>query len=167
MNGTYALFAIPSIGVEVGIAPKATFQLDATMSFWNSINDRPWVFNQKFPEIRYYFKDKNDGFYSGVHVGYGMFKLSKNSSYAKNNQYQYGYIWFTGATIGYQWKVKENWSLEKRIEVIEMLWKVCLVDGVLEPYEDMLIRRVSGLIYVDDKNRNIAKNNALKSLNKK
>ena len=34
--------------------------------------------------------------------------LPPNNSYAKNNQYQYGYIWFTGATIGYQWKVKEN-----------------------------------------------------------
>ena len=54
-------------------------------------------------------------------------------------------------------KIKQNWPIEKRIEVIEMLWKVCLVDGVLEPYEDMLIRRVSGLIYVDDKNRNLAK----------
>ena len=61
-------------------------------------------------------------------------------------------------------KIKQNWSIEKRIEVIEMLWKVCLVDGILEPYEDMLIRRVSGLIYVDDKNRNIAKVNALKKL---
>ena len=61
-------------------------------------------------------------------------------------------------------KIKQNWSIDKRIEVIEMLWKVCLVDGILEPYEDMLIRRVSGLIYVDDKNRNIAKVNALKKL---
>ena len=66
--------------------------------------------------------------------------------------------------ITYTKKIKQNWSIEKRIEVIEMMWKVCLVDGVLEPYEDMLIRRVSGLIYVDDKNRNIAKNNALKKL---
>ena len=49
--------------------------------------------------------------------------------------------------------------MEKRIEVIEMLWKVCLVD-VLEPYEDMLIRRVAGLIYVNDRNRNIARKNA-------
>ena len=46
-----------------------------------------------------------------------------------------------------------------------MLWKVCLVDGQLEPYEDMLIRRISGLIYVDDKNRNLAKKKALESLN--
>ena len=59
--------------------------------------------------------------------------------------------------ITYTKKIKQNWDIEKRIEVIEMLWKVCLVDGVLDPYEDMLIRRISGLIYVDDKNRNLAK----------
>ena len=62
-------------------------------------------------------------------------------------------------------KIKENWELDDRIDIIEMLWKVCLVDGQLEPYEDMLIRRISGLIYVDDKNRNLAKKNALDSLN--
>ena len=67
--------------------------------------------------------------------------------------------------ITYTKKIKQNWPIEKRVEVIEMLWKVCLVDGVLEPYEDMLIRRVSGLIYVDDKNRNLAKKNAIKKLN--
>ena len=62
-------------------------------------------------------------------------------------------------------KIKDNWSLNDRIDVIEMLWRVCLVDGKLEPYEDMLIRRISGLIYVDDKSRNIAKQNALKKVN--
>ena len=66
--------------------------------------------------------------------------------------------------ITYTKKIKQNWPIEKRIEVIEMLWKVCLVDGVLEPYEDMLIRRISGLIYVDDKNRNLAKKNAIRKL---
>ncbi len=61
-------------------------------------------------------------------------------------------------------KIKENWNLKDRIDVIEMLWKVCLVDGVLEPYEDMLIRRIAGLIYVDDKSRNIAKKKAIENL---
>ena len=61
-------------------------------------------------------------------------------------------------------KIKENWKLDDRINIIEMLWKVCLVDDQLEPYEDMLIRRVSGLIYVDDKNRNLAKKKALADL---
>ena len=61
-------------------------------------------------------------------------------------------------------KIKENWKLDDRINIIEMLWKVCLVDGQLEPYEDMLIRRISGLIYVDDKDRNLAKKRALAHL---
>ena len=119
-NATYALFAIPSFGIEVGIGEKTTFQLDATMSFWNSITlgsksnfqQRPFIFNYVFPEFRYYFKEKNDGFYLGAHTGAGMFKLSKNNSYASNNIYQYGYIFFTGITTGYQWKFKERWSLD-------------------------------------------------------
>ena len=32
-----------------------------------------------------------------------------------------------------------------------MLWKVCLVDNSLDPYEDMLIRKIAGLLYVDAK----------------
>ena len=66
--------------------------------------------------------------------------------------------------VTYTKKIKDHWPLSERVEVIEMLWKVCLIDGVLEPYEDMLIRRVSGLIYVDDKNRKLAKSNAIKKL---
>jgi len=119
-NATYALFAIPSFGIEVGIGEKTTFQLDATMSFWNSITlgskpnfqQRPFIFNYVFPEFRYYFKEKNDGFYLGAHTGVGMFKLSKNKGYASANRYQYGYIFFTGITTGYQWKFKERWLLD-------------------------------------------------------
>ena len=119
-NATYALFAIPSFGVEIGIGEKTTFQLDATMSFWNSITlgskpnfqKRPFIFNYIFPEFRYYFKEKNNGFYLGAHTGAGMFKLSKNNSYASNNMYQYGYIFFTGITTGYQWKFKERWLFD-------------------------------------------------------
>ena len=62
-------------------------------------------------------------------------------------------------------KVKDSWSLEKRKEVIEMLWKVCLIDNNIDPYEDMLIRKISGLLYVEAKDSNDAKK-ALKSLEK-
>ena len=63
----------------------------------------------------------------------------------------------SGDLVSHTRVIKENWPLKERISVIEMLWKVCLVDGVIEPYEDMLIRRIAGLIYVSDKERNIAK----------
>ena len=61
-------------------------------------------------------------------------------------------------------QVKNNWSLEKRKEVVEMLWKVCLIDNNIDPYEDMLIRKIAGLLYVEAKDSNDAKLKALKSL---
>ena len=82
LNGATSLLGIPGIGIEVPISKKMSFQLDATMSFWNSVSigkysERPYVFNMIFPEIRYYTKSVNEGFYVGTHFGYGMFKVSK------------------------------------------------------------------------------------------
>ena len=71
-----------------------------------------------------------------------------------------------GDLITHTKKVKDNWSLEKRKEIIEMLWKVCLIDNNVDPYEDMLIRKISGLLYVEAKDSNAAKRKALKSLEK-
>ena len=68
--------------------------------------------------------------------------------------------------ISHTRKIKDSWSLEKRKEVVEMLWKVCLIDDSLDPYEDMLIRKIAGLLYVEAKDINEAKKQALKSLEK-
>ena len=70
----------------------------------------------------------------------------------------------SGDLISYTRTIKENWDLKNRIEIIEMMWKVCLIDNKIEPYEDMLIRRVSGLIYVSDKDRKKAKSSAINAL---
>ena len=42
---------------------------------------------------------------------------------------------------------------EERLHIVEMLWEVAFVDGVLDPEEDLLIRKVSGLIAVEDRDR--------------
>ena len=117
LNGATSLVGVPGIGIEVPISKKFTFQLDATMSFWNSVtidkfSSRPYVFNQIIPEVRYYINNVNDGLYFGTHFGYGMFKLSKNSSYASQNKYQYGYILFAGISTGYQWQFKDRWLVD-------------------------------------------------------
>jgi|SRR4051812_10067674 len=46
---------------------------------------------------------------------------------------------------------------EDRIGLIEMLWDVAYADGVLDPEEDLLIRRIAGLIYVSDRDRMLAR----------
>ena len=45
----------------------------------------------------------------------------------------------------------------ERALVIEMLWEVVYADVVLEPEEDALIRKIAGLIYVDDITRTEAR----------
>jgi len=50
------------------------------------------------------------------------------------------------------------------VELIEMLWEVAYADRVLDEYEDSLLRRVGGLIYVPDRERATARQRVLKRL---
>ena len=50
---------------------------------------------------------------------------------------------------------------EARVQIIEMLWEVAYADGALDPEEDMLLRRIAGLIYVDDRERTLARQRAV------
>lgn len=42
---------------------------------------------------------------------------------------------------------------DQRLHIIEMLWEVVYTDGVLDPEEDLLVRRIAGLIDVADRER--------------
>lgn len=52
----------------------------------------------------------------------------------------------------------------ERVRVIEMLWEVAYADGVLDPQEDMLVRRIAGLIHVPDRARGEARLRAMARL---
>jgi uncharacterized tellurite resistance protein B-like protein len=54
---------------------------------------------------------------------------------------------------------------DERIQLIEMLWEVAYADSVLDPEEDLLIRRVAGLIYVTDRDRVLARQRVLAKKN--
>jgi len=47
--------------------------------------------------------------------------------------------------------VKERFDQDQRIELIEMLWEVAYADDEVHDYEANLIRRLSGLLYVSDR----------------
>ena len=61
--------------------------------------------------------------------------------------------------------IKESWEIEKRITLLEMLWELAYVDGELDAAEDMLIRRIAGLIHVEDRDRIEAKQKVLNKIN--
>ena len=60
--------------------------------------------------------------------------------------------------------INQRLSFEERVELIEMLWEVAYADRVLDEYEDSLLRRVGGLIYVPDRERGEARLRVLKRL---
>lgn len=60
--------------------------------------------------------------------------------------------------------INERLSFEARVELIEMLWEVAYADRVLDEYEDSLLRRIGGLIYVPDRERGEARQRVLKRL---
>lgn len=47
--------------------------------------------------------------------------------------------------------IKQAYSEEERVALIEKMWEVVYADGVLDEYEANLLRRVAGLIYVPDR----------------
>lgn len=60
--------------------------------------------------------------------------------------------------------INERLSFAERVELIEMLWEVAYADRVLDEYEDSLLRRVGGLIYVPDQERGMARQRVRKRL---
>ena len=60
--------------------------------------------------------------------------------------------------------INERLSFEERIQLVEMLWEVAYADRVLDEYEDSLLRRVGGLIYVPDRERGAARRRVMNRL---
>ena len=53
--------------------------------------------------------------------------------------------------------IKDGFSYEKRVHLMEMLWDVVYADEVVEAHEAQLMRRIAGLIYVEDRDSGIAR----------
>ena len=62
--------------------------------------------------------------------------------------------------------IAHKMSPQERIELIEMLWEVAYADGVLDPEEDHLIRRIGKLVYVEDRERVHARQRVLARIKK-
>ena len=65
---------------------------------------------------------------------------------------------------GFTHAVKNGFSYDERVELIEMLWEVAYADGHLHDYETNLVRRVSGLIHVPDRESGEARKRVLARL---
>lgn len=66
--------------------------------------------------------------------------------------------------FGFTRVVNARFEYDERVELMEMLWQVAYADGELHDYESNLMRRISGLIHVTDRDSGEARKRALESL---
>ena len=47
---------------------------------------------------------------------------------------------------------------EEKLKIVELIWKIVMADGIIDDYEENLVRRLSGLLYLQDKDIGNIKN---------
>ena len=51
----------------------------------------------------------------------------------------------------------KKYSMEFKLKIVEIIWKIVYSDGTTDDYESNLIRRICGLLYISDKDNGIIK----------
>jgi uncharacterized tellurite resistance protein B-like protein len=60
--------------------------------------------------------------------------------------------------------VRDHFDDQERIAMIEMLWEVVYADSELDDFESNMMRRVSGLLYVTDRESGDARKRAMERI---
>lgn len=61
---------------------------------------------------------------------------------------------------GFTREICENWGNAKRLKLLEYLWVLALSDETVDPHERHLVRKVAGLLYLNDAEIVVAQENA-------
>ena len=64
-------------------------------------------------------------------------------------------------------KINKEFDYEKKINLLEILWKIILADGMIHDFESSLIRRLSGLMYISNIDCGNIKKRVLNKVNQK
>ena len=60
--------------------------------------------------------------------------------------------------------ISQSFSYDERMDILQSIWEVVLSDGRVDDFEDQLMRRLSGLIHISDRDRAFTRQRAEKVL---
>lgn len=60
--------------------------------------------------------------------------------------------------------ISQTFSYDERMDILQSIWEVVLSDGRVDDFEDQLMRRLSGLIHISDRDRAFTRQRAEKVL---
>lgn len=110
--GASSLLGIPSFGVERPLArPGRTFQWDVAISPWASVNGYPFQLAMFTAERRAYREATGQGWYAGLHLGVGLFRLQR-WDYSDTTIYHEGGNFMVGGSFGHVWRTRRGTTLD-------------------------------------------------------
>lgn len=110
-NGLYWLATTPNVGVELALNRKYTLELSGAYNPCTFKDDKKMRFWLAQPELKYWFCEKYEGHFVGVHAhGAQFFGGFKDKRYD-------GYLAGGGFTYGYDWILSPHWNLEAAVGI--------------------------------------------------
>ena len=97
--------------LEAKINNQFTIQPEFFASPWKSFFSKRFQVYYFSAETRYYFKESFNGIYLGGNAGIALFDIQK-WNYFNSTKYQRGYTFLLGFTVGYQYKINENFNAD-------------------------------------------------------
>lgn len=123
-NLLYDAALSPNLGIEVGLAPRWTFDLSGNFNLWTVGNGHKWRHWMVQPEARYWFCRRFAGHFLGIHALGGEYNVGKldlpfnflgtNFRALKDRRYE-GWGMGAGVAYGYAWPVHKHWNIEAEI----------------------------------------------------
>ncbi len=110
-NAVFLPIGMLNVGAEFQLNDRYTLQSDIFISPWKSFAGRHAQVYMGHLEGRYYFNEAFRKWFVGVNGGFGVFDITK-WNYVGTEKYQRGFTFMMGATVGYQFQIKENWNID-------------------------------------------------------
>lgn len=106
-----------NVGFEVGMARKWTLELPVNYNPWTFSNNRKWKHWLIQPEARYWFCEKFNGHFMGIHAHIAGYNISDLPLFGMENYRYQGTLYGAGVSYGYQWILNAHWSIEATLGV--------------------------------------------------
>lgn len=125
-NIIYDALLTPTLGVEVGVAPKWSLELNGSLNDW-TVNEKKWKQWMVQPEARYWLCQRFSGHFFGLHGIGGQFNfgnlnfggynfLGTNLKQLEDHRLQ-GWMAGAGLAYGYSWILGKHWNIEAELGI--------------------------------------------------
>lgn len=111
-----------NLGAEIGLNKKTTLDLYVNYNPWKESNYKMFKMLAFQPEYRYWFCDRFNGHFIGIHAHGGIYQAAGIEmpfglwKGLKDDRYR-GYFYGAGISYGYQWIMAKHWNIEANIGV--------------------------------------------------